>query len=225
MIGLILVTVVLAVVRPWETRSPAQQPVARNPAGASPVATAATGVPSAPAATTDPLIDAASSQMLCNAPQGWRLISMETDVLGNSRTMYGIEPSIATGPTDPSIPTAQLHATEMFGVGVCRPNPDGLRVADLAFNDVTVWSPDSLGAPTAVSDPYVLDEALFRLGEVYLGPPRKTTGESGAGSSAPSWQPGRYVIEIQGAANNGAALWIALDFASAQAAAGVPQVK
>ena len=213
-IGLIAVVLGLAVVKPWDANRPAPQLVARPVASPTPVVTAS------PQPTIDPLIDAASSRMLCNAPAGWRLVSMETGPLGDTRTMYGIEPATASGPTDPSIPTAQLHDALMFGVGVCRPNPGGLRVADLPFNSVTVWDNSDPSQPRAVANPFVLDDALFRLGEVYLGPPRDTNYSMSNGRVAPSWQPGRYVLEIADATRGGDALWLALDFTNIQAATG-----
>ncbi len=133
--------------------------------------------------------------------------------------MYGLDATTATGPEDPAIPTAELHATLMFGVGVCRPNPRGLRVADLPFNAVTLWSDSGPGPPTEIANPYVLSQSLFRLGEAYLGPPRAPTDENSSGVT-PTWQAGRYVLEIEGAAKDGAALWLALDFSNPRASTG-----
>lgn len=205
-IGLIAAIFALAIFKPWEVAHPAPQLVGQ------PVASPTPAITPSPQPTIDPVIDAASSRMLCNAPDGWRLISMETSVLGDSRTMYGTEPATATGPTDPSIPTAELHASLMFGVGVCRPNPAGLRVADLPFNTVTVWNDSGPSSPRAIPDLHVIDNALFRLGEVYLGPPRMDMDLQVQGRVTPTWQPGRYVLEIDSAAPDGAALWLALDF-------------
>jgi hypothetical protein len=136
--------------------------------------------------------------------------------------MYGIDPVTASGPSDPQIPTAQLDATHMYALGVCRPNPAGKRVADLPFNEVTIWRDDNPSAPMAVIQPRVLSDSLYRLGEVYFGPPGGYPVHTSDTASRPSWQPGKYVIEIKSAAPRDASLWLAIDFLAAPPQAVVP---
>jgi hypothetical protein len=215
-VAAILAVLGLALWKPWQTNPSRPVLVAKVVATAAPVSVA---TPTA-APTVDPVIEDASGRMLCNAPPDWRLVTMETDVLGDSRTMYGAQPATASGPSDSRIPTVELHANAMFGLGVCRPNPAGLRVPDLPFNPLTIWQTHaSGGAPTQVVDPYVIDQALFRLGEVYLGPPHTSTGPPYSGV-VPTWPAGRYVVEISSANSQDQALWIAVDFISIQASAG-----
>lgn len=213
--AIVAVLLGLAIWKPWQTTPPRPALVAQVVAPATPPLTDA---PSA-APTVDPVIDNASGRMLCNAPPDWRLVTMETDVLGDSRTMYGTEPATASGPDDPHIPTVELHAKALFGIGMCRPNPAGLRIPDLPFNTLTIWAtPKTGGAPIEVDNPYVIDEALFRLGEVYLGPPRTPSSASPA-AAVPAWPAGRYVVEISAATSQDQALWVAVDFTNIQRSA------
>src|SRR3954464_6506565 len=209
------IVVATLALRPWElaprTTGPAPHPLV---ADASPAASSLEATSSVEP-TTDPQIDAASSRMLCNAPPGWRLVTSETGPLGDTRTMYGADPSPASGPEDPSIPTANLYASRLFAFGVCRPNPGGLRVADLPFNPVKVWVVDGRGRPQTTLQTNVLDNSLYRLGEAYFAPRAQDGDAQLAGRITPSWPSGRYVLEIGGGGGDGSSLWIALDFALA----------
>ena len=148
---------------------------------------------------------------------------METDVLGDSRTMFGIDPATASGPSDPTVPSVDLHANALFGLGACRPNPGGLRIADLPINPITIWhSSPTGGAPQEIDNPFVIDEPLSRLGEVYLGPPPSDATTPTRSGIAPSWQAGRYLSRSSAANSPGQALWFALNFTSIQGSAGVP---
>jgi hypothetical protein len=199
--------------RPWQTLLPTYpSPSIRAAiAPASPLAASMEPTPAATAAL-DPQIAAATSRMLCNAPPGWRLVSTETGPLGDTRTMYGAEPVKASGPSDPAIPTVDLYASRLFGVGVCRPNPGALRIADLPFNPVVIWSLGT-GEPQPAAEIEVIDSGLYRLGEAYFRPPGPAPGDPLAGRTTTSWPAGKYVLEIDGANPDGSALWIALDFA------------
>jgi hypothetical protein len=207
-IGVIAVVIGVAVVKPWQSFGPTRAvapPIAHVlPKLVTPPKPTLAPTPM-PTATLEPAIEAASGRMLCNAPQQWRLISSETDIFGRARTMYGDDAAQAAGPTDPRIPVVLLHATMLNGIGVCRPNPGAMRVADLPFNPVTIWRVSGISEARAVAMPRILSESLYRLGEAYYGPP-----EAGL-----SWPAGRYVVEITGAAQNGQSLWIALDFVAA----------
>jgi len=221
-LGMIALVVGVGILKPWELDRPALLSQSSRPHLASAVANATAEPTPIPTPTVDPAIDAASGRMLCNAPAAWRLISAETGVLGESRTMYGVDPVTATGPADPSIPTVELDATHMYALGVCRPNPGGKRVADLPFNNVTIWREDGRQPPLAVVQPRVLSDSLYRLGEVYFGPPGAYPLHTADTASRPSWQPGRYVIEILGAAPHNASLWLALYFLAQNSQAGAP---
>jgi len=219
-IAVVLIVIGIAIVKPWEKPKPVPL-IARPLPTATPQPAKKTPEPT-PRPTIDPVIDAASSRMLCNAPPGWRLITMETDVLGYSRTMFGIDPATASGPADSTIPTVDLHATDLFGVGACRPNPEGLRISDLPLNPITIWQVlPTGGAPRKVEDPFVIDDPLSRLGEVYLGPPAADAAAPAQSGSQPSWQPARYVVEISAANSQDQALWFGLDFTNIQGSAGV----
>jgi len=126
--------------------------------------------------------------------------------------MYGTPPQRASGPTDPSIDTAELRADRLFAIGVCRPNPAGSRVADLPFNGVTIWAVPPTGAPVVVAEPRILSSSLFRLGEAYYGPPDSRTNRESGDNVISAWQPGRYVVEVADATPDAQPLWLALDF-------------
>jgi hypothetical protein len=215
-IAVVLAVIGLALWKPWESPKPALL-VAR----ALPTATPEPTPTPTPKPTIDPVIDAASSRMLCNAPPAWRLITMETDVLGYSRTMFGLAPGTASGPTDPTIPTVDLNATWLFGLGACRPNPAGLRIPDLPLNPITIWQISPTGSATQVDNTFVIDGPLSRLGEVYLGPPAADATAPPQSGTEPSWRAGRYVVEISAANSQDQPLWFALDFTSIQKVAGV----
>lgn len=152
--------------------------------------------------------------MRCNGPRDWRLVTVETGPLGDTRTTYGAEPVRASGPDDPLIPTVRLSAARLFGFGLCAPAPEG-RVDDAhrPFNGVRLWTvePDGAGASTVQTQ--IRDVDVYRLGEAYFAAPIAAADQQLTGRITPSWRSGRYVLEIDGASGDGSALWIALDFA------------
>ncbi len=200
-VAVVVVAVSVAVLKPWGMAGPD-----RAYAGGFDV-----GFPAPTDSPEKAARNEVLSRALCGRPQYWRLVTMETSALGNTRTMYGIVPATATGPTDRSIPTANLHADRLIGIGVCSPaqaNPSLLS----PVTGVTVWSVPPAGELRRFDDMPVLDEALNELGEAYFGPPRTETDPFLAGSTIPTWPPGRYVIQIDRADTAGVTLWIALDF-------------
>jgi hypothetical protein len=209
-IGLVAALFVLAILKPWdspiralptpaETSGLAENQVPVN----TPVSTA-----SATPAVSDALA-AAQRRKLCGFEPQWLLLTMETGSLGTSRTVYNVAPAPAAGPTDNTIPTIDLTAKQLLGIGVCRPGQldqaDGL----IPVTGVTIWQISALGSPS-IDPGVIIDADLSRVGEAYFRPaPTAVPNEAG---SEPDWAPGRYAIEIAPAGNDGKSLWLALDF-------------
>lgn len=156
--------------------------------------------------------------MLCGSVIEWRLLTMETGSLGTSRTVYHDAPARAAGPTDLAIPTIDVTASRLLGIGVCRPSLLDRDDGPVLVSAVTIWRIDALGAPAIVPGTTTIDSDLSRVGEAYFRPndsePSNTTG------ATPAWDPGRYVIQIDHATSDDAALWFALDFSTMRASTG-----
>jgi hypothetical protein len=156
--------------------------------------------------------DSPSARLLCNAPPTWRLITAEADAIGAARTMFTAVARAANAANDPSIPTVELRADRMFAIGVCRPNPAGLRVPDVPFEPIAIWNLPSHGPPVAIAGARILDLALFELGEAYYGPPEPPNASGSPTTETMSWGPGRYVLELDGTSSGEPSLWLGLNF-------------
>jgi len=165
--GVVIALIVIALAKPWgdgqRTIVAQQQPVA----AISPSATPGT----LPSPAADPAVAAAAIRALCNAPPTWRLVTMESSPLGDTRTMYGIEPRPAAGPLDPSMPTADVAAFSLAAIGVCRPLTAGRADMRQPANgiEVAIWRIDPAG-DAAPAPKVVVDEALYSIGEAYYAP-------------------------------------------------------
>jgi hypothetical protein len=222
-VGAMVALIGVAIWKPWDgpgTR--VAQPAAAQidtPAGGS-------SVQPRPSATDDPEILAAINRAFCGKPPEWRLLTTETGPLGDTRTLYGTAPLAASGPTDPGIPTANVAATRLFSIGVCRPLTGGREPApDGSHIEVSLWRVDAVGTAVLLPPPVVLDKALYSIGEAYYGPPLAQTDRQLTAGVTRGWAPGRYVLDILNARPDGTDVWFGLDFRSASsvpAAGGLP---
>jgi hypothetical protein len=211
-IGLVVGLIIIAIAKPWgtPTRAPAPHDGAPAAAGAGPGFREL----APPTPTSDPEIEAALGRALCNAPPQWRLVTMEYTAIGDSRTMYGAVPAEASGPADPSIPTAHLSAIRLYGIGLCSPDASGRPSLDKPLEGVTLWQIPRLGEPLRVDRVFILDQGLFRLGEAYFGPQPGELDPVLAAHVPRIWQPGRYVFQIDQSGDGSPSLWLALDFST-----------
>lgn len=200
--ALVVALIVVALIKPWGDPSvrvalPASPIQAQVASSDTPVVHA---TPSA-----DPALIAAELGALCIAPPTWRLITMETSELGDSRTMYAIGAVTATGPGDASIPLTGVTAKELVAIGVCRPSGLDTRPATAQF-EARIWAlgPDGRPVREATS---IVDADLYAVGEAYYAPATNPT-------PAP-WSAGRYEVEIPNAGSSGESLWFAVNFAAA----------
>jgi len=216
-VGLAVVLLVGALwIKPWEAIQPGPpQPAPTFP----PVADAVTAMPTAtadssassepaaePTATPDPLVVAAQRRQ-CQSPTDWRLVTAETTVTRETRTMYAATPVQASGPTDPSLPLAFLHADSLRAVGVCVPRSPVVSPTT-TLHEVVLWQVESDGVIREIQRPLLMDPALYDIGEAYFSPPL----DEGA-----TWPPGRYVFEIKRVEGAGSR-WMALEFVTTRAA-------
>jgi hypothetical protein len=199
--ALVVALIVVAMIKPWG------DPTVRVALPAPPVRTqpASSETPVArPTPSADPALIAAEFGALCIATPSWRLITMETSELGDSRTVYAIPPVTATGPTDTSIPLTGVTAKKLLAMGVCRPSglDDGSAEAEFGAH---IWALGPDGRPVREATA-ILDADLYAVGEEYYAP---ATNQSPA-----PWTAGRYEVEIPNASSSGASLWFAVNFAS-----------
>ena len=197
-VAIVVGALAVALVKPWGGTAPVRDQTAPGFDFASPT----------PSPGGDPALAAAQLRAQCNQPPVWRLITMETSMLGDTRTMYGILPATASGPTDASIPAVDLHADRLFGIGICSPFAGANPTLPGPVIGVTIWGLSPTGEPSRFDQTPALDE----LGEAYFGPPRTETDPLVAGNHNPTWPPGRYVIQIDRGDAQGATLWFALEF-------------
>lgn len=226
-VPVIVVVAMVAVIsvatwKPWGTTSIATRaPIPPAVAAAARATSAATAQAATPRATDDPAIVAAINRSFCGEPPEWRLLTTETGPLGDTRTLYGTTPAAATGPTDPTIPTANVAASRLFSIGVCRPLTGGREpAADGSQIHVSMWSIDRAGKPIAVPTPVVLDKVLYSIGEAYYGPQLPDMNPQLVAHVTPTWTPGHYVLDIVKARADGSDVWFGLNFTSTSAAPG-----
>ena len=138
---------------------------------------------------------------------------------------------MAAGPDDDAIPTVDVSAQNLLGIGVCRP---GAVTDTVPVRGVTIWAVPASSSGSVVTGMVTVDPDLSRLGEAYFGPGRSSAAIGASPGASPgtsadispgvAWTPGRYVLEIAGAAPDGAALWLGLDFNKIRATTGVATV-
>lgn len=208
--ALVGVVLVLAVLKPWAwTDGPSIRAVTRT---RQPVPTAS-ALPDTSAAGL--------AATICLGTEAWQVASLETWRMFTGtgtrtqsvRVWRAISPvAAAASPTDPTIPTVVVAATEVRAIGWCAPSIGPLRGVGPA--EVTIWRvagdvADVVTArriaPAGGETPFA---ALYReVTDCVAG-----FGCSGSGVSllAPGWTPGRYVFRYADA-GSGLALWFGAD--------------
>lgn len=199
--------------KPWGETSSLFRPVRPTPAAIAaasvPAPTAAPATPAAsiagtdgpvtPAPTQDPLVLAAQRRQ-CQSPSDWRMVTAESTVTRDTRTMYAATPIHAAGPTDPVLPLSHLYADTLRAVGVCVPRTENANPT-ATLSDVVLWRVDENGVAHEIDAPPLLDVDLYNVGEAYFQPPA---------DEGTTWPPGRYVFEIRPAGER--PRWMALEF-------------
>lgn len=207
--GLIAVVLLIGTLwlKPWDEDRPAVAIAPRaveratvptdRPPTEAPEHTAAATTPSP---TLNPVIVAARRRQ-CQSPQDWRMVTAETTVTRETRTMYAASPVRALGPGDPGLSLSRLYAGNLRAVGVCVPRSPVVSPTTTLLQ-VVLWQVDGHGTVREVLRPVVLDSTLYDAGEAYFAPP------AGGGTY---WPEGRYVFEIRRAEGAGSR-WIGLEF-------------
>lgn len=218
-IGLTVGLIAVAITKPWGPAAPAWRD---DPAHWLATAGPVFEQPAAPTPSDDPEVVAAQRRAQCYASPEWRLVTMEVTALGDSRTMYGAAAAEASGPADPSIPTAHLAAIRLYGIGLCRPSYSSRPTTANPLEHLTLWLIRAGDRPLRVTHVSIIDQGLFRLGEEYFGPPPSEQDPIPAARVPRAWQPGRYVFKIDRGGEGSHPLWLALDFSTPQPAAARP---
>jgi hypothetical protein len=184
--GFVIALVVLAVAKPWAPD---------RPAGSSRVT--ATDRPASPASpSTVPARPSPSNGVeavagICLEPGSWRTTTIEMWHDQTVRVWRALDPSEASGPTDPTIPMVPAVGTSVPAIGYCAPGV-GTDVPAGAL-DVDAWSVAAgRASPLALRqvDPVGI---VSPFGALY-GPP----GRPGPGGGAPSatWPDGVVVFRL-----------------------------
>ena len=129
------------------------------------------------------------------------MVTAETTVTRETRTMFAADPQPASGPTDPSLPVSHLFASHLRAVGVCVPASPVIKPTTELLQ-VVLWQVSADGSARIIDRPQLLYSNLYDVGEAYYAPP-ETEGEY--------WPAGRYVFEIKRQAQ-GESGWMALEF-------------
>jgi hypothetical protein len=197
-------------VKPWERQVPAATVAVADVAAATPsttrgadLADEASVTPALPEPTVDPLAIAARHQ-LCRLSKAWHLLTSESTLKRPSRSLWAGSPATATGPADPKLRLTSVRVGSLQAVGICGPKTPVISPAEV-LRSVVLWQIGADGRPREVTQPRLLDEALYDLGEAYFKPP------AGEGEV---WPAGRYVFEIRRLAGGegSASRWIGLEF-------------
>ena len=133
------------------------------------------------------------------------MVTAETTVTRDTRTMYAAVPVAASGPSDPDLPVSHLFAGTLRAVGVCVPRSPVVSPTT-TLHQVVLWQVNEDGMAREVQRPVVMDGDLYDIGEAYFTPP---VGEG------PFWPEGRYVFEIRRIEGPGSR-WIGLQFVPTQ---------
>jgi hypothetical protein len=210
-----IVSMLLVVAKPWGPSVSGPSPDAAalpNPAPAGPVGRSRQAVSPrgaaaiAPPRVAAPSVDAETAAALgrrqCWNPDLWRIVTRERSGTSDVRSLFPIDPVAASAPSDPAIEVQTVHASQLLGIGYCVPLGMSPEVATLERH-VVIWNRSGDGSYVSIRGARVLDQGLYDLGEVYLGPP--------AASPQPAWPAGRYVFELAGAASDGSPRWFAVD--------------
>ena len=129
------------------------------------------------------------------------MVTAETTVRRDTRTMYAAVPMTASGPADPALPLSHLYAGNLKAVGVCVPRSPVVSPMTI-LNQVVLWQVDESGFAQEIQRPVVMDNDLYDAGEAYFAPPI---------GDGPFWPEGRYIFEIRRLEGPGSR-WIGLEF-------------
>lgn len=172
--------VVIAIVKPWGSGTPAAAP--QLPARTTPAAVGSTGA-SAPAERGP------APSRHCEYASGWRIASIEQSGDSEWRAWKAIDPAVGVRvPVDPAIPFVDVIADRVLAIGYCAPSrgpdsPDAgammvaWRVVEreaerLALRELGPGMPTILGAlfqPPGVSGSWPAGRYVFRVGDHWLG--------------------------------------------------------
>jgi hypothetical protein len=192
-----LALVVLAVLKPWDSRvgSPVEPLAALPPAASSPTP-----------APTPRTIDAEVAER-CNRPFGWRISAIMTwreQVVRNQVVIKPLISSDVVSPLDPAIPVVPVFGDEVNAIGFCAPVVGALRPPD----DVTVdiWAIDPSHEIGTNTPRLVEPSRPSGLGGLYVPAPdgRRDDGR-------PPWPAGRYVFHLAGPEAGGFDAWFAVE--------------
>jgi hypothetical protein len=220
--GVVVVLIVVALVKPWGG-TPTHIAVA--PATVTPPASR--NGPPTPRVTPSPDRGAAAAAAgaLCISPSLWRLVTMETNELGNTRSLYSTTAVEASGPADASIPVAPVAGNELLAIGVCRPlSAVQKKSSKAAAIEVRIWAVDP-GGGVREQTTSVVDPDLYAVGEAYYAPGSGAAAPGTSSANSAGWTTGRYSIEIDNAAPDGSPLWLGLDFSRQAATTGAAAVE
>ncbi len=194
--------------------------------------------PAGPTPTPAPGSEAAAAQV-CAYPQGWRSSTLQNYAGRRALVWTAVEAVRATGPLDPSIPFEGIAGDTFTAIGWCAPvdgpdrPPDGttarlFRVADgratpepyvrlhpAAPNPLgELWGP--VGSPVAASPgPGATPAASGPVASPADGTGLPPGPSLGVGETAPTWAPGRYLIELE-APGSDYVRWLGLDIRLSQ---------
>jgi hypothetical protein len=121
---LVVLGIIVAVTKPWGWDQ-ATHPILSPSAGAGAAASSAPGAaqPSGADERRSPRPDGPDMTVICASPSTWSIATLQrwAGRPGSIRTWTVIEPVVASGPTDPSIPTVPIAANEIAAIGYCAP--------------------------------------------------------------------------------------------------------
>ena len=211
----VLLVIAVAIVKPWNSAQVGPAPAPTNLLALVPATAAASASPleGTPAPTMDAGLAEARLRTQCGSAADWHLLTMETDPLGDARTLYGQTPVQAAGPDDPTIPSVDLTAIRLYGIGACRPGYLEATDEGVPVTGVSIWQLGANGQAAMIGDLSVIDTDLSRVGEAYFAPPRPAADPLSPPGQAPAWGPGHYVVEVAATAGR-PTLWFGLAFTS-----------
>ncbi len=211
-IGLVLVAVGLAALKPWGgTSLPADVGVGGIPT-ARPAAAGASLLVETPAPTARALgLDDPGGQCF---PTGWRLFTLQEDVGRSLRSWMSLEPSGAAGPLDRAIPFVRIVADHVFAVGFCV----GVGPSELKpISAVGAWSLPESGQPVALELQPLIAYIPSRpdAGAVYRPP--------GSAASEDEWPAGRYIFVVRYGGSPEDDAWFGLEIVHFEPSQPAPQ--
>ena len=121
---LVVLGILVAVAKPWgggEATRPIPSP--SDSVGAAASSAPAAAQPSGADERRSPRPEGTDMTVICASPSTWSIATLQrwAGRPGAIRTWTVIEPTSASGPTDPSIPTVPIAANEIAAIGYCAP--------------------------------------------------------------------------------------------------------